>query len=97
MRSRYSAYVLQLADYLLVTWAPETRPSSLDFDDEAQHPIKWLGLNVLSSKEEGSHGEVRFIARYKLNGRAERLQEHSRFVKLEDGRWYYVNGVGFEV
>ena len=35
---------------------------------------------------------VEFVARYKTGGRAQRLQEISRFV-CEDGRWYYVAAV----
>ena len=42
MRSRYSAFVLARADYLLATWHSTTRPASLDFDAGA----KWLGLEV---------------------------------------------------
>ena len=30
MRSRYSAYVLKLEDYLLATWHPDTRPRQLE-------------------------------------------------------------------
>ena len=43
MRSRYSAYVLKLATYLLATWHPSTRPSELDL---AADDSKWLGLDV---------------------------------------------------
>ena len=43
MRSRYSAYVLRLADYLLATWHPDTRPSELDLTAD---DTKWLGLEV---------------------------------------------------
>ena len=41
MRSRYAAYVLKLDSYLLATWHPSTRPSSIDLDTP-----KWLGLQV---------------------------------------------------
>ena len=46
MRSRYSAYVLRLTDYLLATWHPTTRPATLDADPPA---LRWLGLEVRSS------------------------------------------------
>ena len=42
MRSRYTAFVRERADYLLATWHPSHRPASLDFDAAAQ----WLGLEV---------------------------------------------------
>ena len=32
MRSRYTAFVLERADYLLATWHPTTRPASIDFE-----------------------------------------------------------------
>ena len=41
MRSRYSAYVLGLLDYLLATWHPSTAPGDLELD-----AVKWLGLEV---------------------------------------------------
>ncbi len=31
MRSRYTAFVMELEPYLLATWHPGTRPPSLDF------------------------------------------------------------------
>lgn len=89
MRSRYSAYVLGLADYLLATWHPSTRPASLDLDEPG---LKWLGLALRASRQlDDSHAEVTFVARSKQAGRAHRLQECSRFVR-EDTRWYYVDG-----
>ncbi len=88
MRSRYSAYVLQLASYVQATWHASTRPAEMSFDD-AQ--TKWLGLDVRSQSQQGDTAMVEFIARYKVNGRAQRLHEISRFVR-EEGRWYYVDG-----
>jgi SEC-C motif domain protein len=88
MRSRYSAFVLERADYLLATWHSSTRPASMDFDAGA----KWLGLEVREHKTTGAGtAEVEFVARYRLDGRAVRLHERSRFVR-EDGRWFYVDG-----
>ncbi len=88
MRSRYSAFVLQDAAYLLATWHASTRPASLDFEPSA----KWLGLDVRAHQAKGADtAEVEFVARYRVEGRAVRLHERSRFVR-EDGRWYYVDG-----
>jgi SEC-C motif-containing protein len=88
MRSRYSAFVLERVDYLLATWHSSTRPASLDFDSGA----KWLGLEVREHKITGADtAEVEFVGRYRLEGRAVRLHERSRFV-CEDGRWFYVDG-----
>ena len=89
MRSRYSAYVLGLADYLLATWHASTRPAALEPD---QKGMKWLGLEVRRHvAADADHASVEFVARSKLGGRAHRLHELSRFVR-EDGRWYYVAG-----
>ena len=89
MRSRYSAYVGQLADYLLATWHPTTRPSELDL---AADGTKWLGLEVNRQQViDAHHATVEFVARYRIAGRGHRLHELSRFVR-EDGRWYYVDG-----
>lgn len=88
MRSRYSAFVLQDADYLLQTWHPRTRPGHIDFEPG----LRWLGLQVKRhAPTEVGQAEVEFVARSKLGGRAHRLHETSRFV-LEGGRWYYVDG-----
>ena len=88
MRSRYTAFVYERADYLLATWHPSHRPASLDFDAAAQ----WLGLEVRGHwVKDVDHAEVEFVARHRLGGRAVRLHERSRFVR-EGGRWYYVDG-----
>lgn len=88
MRSRYTAYVLGDTAYLRATWDPATCPATLD---DAQPP-QWLGLKVVSyTQNDETHAEVEFVARYKINGRAYRLHERSRFVRT-DGRWRYVDG-----
>ncbi len=90
MRSRYSAFVLRDADYLLATWHPDTRPATLDLDENP--PPKWLGLEVKRHEvQDASHATVEFVARYKVNGRAQRLAECSRFERIGD-RWYYLDG-----
>jgi SEC-C motif-containing protein len=90
MRSRYSAYVLGLEGYLLATWHPATRPATLDLNTTPR--TQWLGLTVKSHAEQDTdHATVEFVARYKLNGRAFRLNETSRFVRIDD-RWVYVDG-----
>jgi SEC-C motif-containing protein len=92
MRSRYSAFVLGRADYLLATWHGSTRPESLDLEKN----LNWLGLDVREYHQDlgacPPAAMVHFIARYRdASGRAVRLQERSRFV-YEAGRWWYVDG-----
>lgn len=91
MRSRYSAFVLQKADYLLSTWHSSHRPAHIQFEPHQ----KWLGLKIKQTRlgdEQHDTGHVEFVAKYKVGGaRAERLHEVSEFVK-ELGRWYYLQG-----
>jgi SEC-C motif domain protein len=89
MRSRYTAYALGLETYLLATWHPDTRPSSLDLTTEP--PLKWIGLTVKQFEETSpTTATVSFVARYKIHGKAERLTEVSQFVKTD--QWYYLTG-----
>lgn len=87
MRSRYSAFVLKLANYLLATWHPDTRPATLQLDDSPD----WTGLQVLSSGEQEDRGQVHFRAVYRLPGGFGYLEEASDFVR-EDGHWFYLSG-----
>lgn len=92
MRSRYTAFARLDEAYLLQTWHPSTRPHELGL--KQQPPIKWLGLSIRHTQAGGEHddtGSVEFVARYKVNGKAERLHEISRFVR-EAGRWFYLQG-----
>jgi SEC-C motif domain protein len=89
MRSRYCAYVLKLADYLLATWHSTTRPSELDLSADES---KWLGLEIKRhAQQDATHASVEFVARYRIAGRGHRLHELSRF-QIEDGRWVYIDG-----
>ncbi len=90
MRSRYTAYTLLREDYLRATWHSSTRPTSLGLAEEM--PTKWIGLEVKRhEQQDADHALVEFVARYKVNGRAHRLHEVSRFV-CEEGRWFYIDG-----
>lgn len=92
MRSRFTAYTLGDEDYLLKTWHRSTRPAPHDLRD---NPQQWLRLKILHT-ELGQPGDdegvVEFVAIFKVNGRAERLHERSRFCR-ENGSWRYLDGV----
>lgn len=91
MRSRYSAYARMDEDYLQATWHASTRPQSIDLTSGAT--ANWIGLRVMRHETEGvDAATVEFIARYRVDGRAHRLHETSRFVR-EAGRWFYVEGL----
>lgn len=89
MRSRYSAYVLNLQPYILASWHESTRPAALP----APEPdLKWLGLEIKSFQQiDPTHATVEFIARYRLHGRAHRMHENSRFEKAGN-QWFYIDG-----
>ncbi len=90
MRSRYTAYTLGRENYLLATWHLSTRPASLDLAEDV--PTRWISLEVKRHEQQDTeHAIVEFVARHKVNGRAHRLHEVSRFVR-EEGRWFYVGG-----
>jgi SEC-C motif-containing protein len=92
MRSRYSAYALEIEDYLLRTWHPNTRPPAPLFEDHATVSRRWIGLEIRHTANQGEDtATVEFVARYRVGGRAQRLHETSRFVR-QDGFWYYVDG-----
>jgi len=89
MRSRYSAFVAGLLDYLHDTWHPSTRPAAIE---PLPAGLRWLGLDVRRHvQQDADHAIVEFVARSKLSGKAERLHETSRFVR-EDERWFYLDG-----
>jgi len=92
MRSRYSAFVLQDAPYLLATWHPSTRPASLELDPEQ----RWSGLRVLSASTGGGvfapEGTVEFVASYHSPDGPAQVRERSRFVQ-DAGRWVYLGPV----
>jgi len=90
MRSRYTAFVLRDEAWLLGTWHPTTRPTELALNEESA--LQWLGLQVKHfDVQDADHATVEFVARYKINGRAHRLHEISRFERL-DGHWFYRDG-----
>ncbi|MEU9996931.1 YchJ family metal-binding protein [Streptomyces sp. NPDC050848] len=90
MRSRYSAFVVRDAGYLLRTWAPETRPGELDLDPS----MRWAGLEIRGTTDGTAFhqsGTVTFVARYTHGGEAGSLHERSRF-RRHEGAWVYVDG-----
>lgn len=91
MRSRYTAFVLQLEGYLLATWHESTRPRTVEFDPQTQ----WLGLSIERSRAGGANAQravVEFTARYRSAGGESQQHETSTFVR-EDGAWYYVAAI----
>jgi SEC-C motif domain protein len=92
MRSRYSAYVLNLENYLLETWHPTTRPLVLNLKED--QATKWLGLQIKRTETNTTENTaiVEFVAIYRVgSGKASRMHEVSQFERLD--RWYYLNAI----
>ncbi len=91
MRSRYSAFVVLDAGYLLRTWHPDTRPAGLELDPA----IQWRRLDIVSTSRGGpldSEGTVEFKAHFRHDGVRGVQHETSRFVRVAR-HWYYLDGV----
>jgi SEC-C motif-containing protein len=91
MRSRFSAFAVGDADYLLRSWHSSTRPARLRLDPGQ----RWTRLEILGTERGGLFdptGTVEFRAHYRRAGRPGALDERSRFVR-EDGRWVYLDAL----
>lgn len=91
MRSRYSAFAVGDAGYLLRTWHPAGRPKTLSLDPELQ----WTRLAVLETHDGGlfdTAGTVQFRAVYTQHGQRGVLAETSKFIR-HDGHWTYLGPV----
>lgn len=90
MRSRFTAFALDNADYLFRTWHPRTRPADTQPDAE----VEWTSLDILDTVDGGagdSTGIVEFAAHYRVGGQPGTMRERSSFV-TRAGRWFYVDG-----
>jgi len=95
MRSRFTAYSMRRADYLVATTAAEER-EKLDQDELARYcrAVSCIALKVLKTEKGGAQdeeGTVLFHASLQVNGKRMLHRELSRF-KREEGRWMYVDG-----
>lgn len=95
MRSRYSAYVLKLVDYLVETTHPDQQDKNLKYDIEAwiDQP-QWINLEIISTRfglVSDKLGWVEFKAHFMLNGSQQVLHEKSRFKRF-NGEWKYYDG-----
>jgi SEC-C motif-containing protein len=91
MRSRYSAFAVQDAAYLMKSHHSSTRPASIDFEPS----LRWTGLEILGTTGGTpfhTDGTVEFIAHYTESGRAGSMRENSSFVR-EDGNWVYLSAL----
>ncbi len=87
MRSRFSAFALQVSDYLLTSWHPTTRPEQIELD-AATH---WKRLEIISASNDKQQGSVHFKAYYQEKNEWHLLEETSKFL-FENGHWFYHSG-----
>ena len=87
MRSRYTAFVGGLADYLHSTWAKATRPAL------SKLPSEGLAFNRLQivRTQGGSLFDSEGVVEFAAYSHAGVQREVSRFVR-EDGAWVYLDG-----
>jgi len=97
MRSRYAAYALGKADYIIQT----THPGSPQFESDqkkwaesilafSQH-TQFKQLEVLGSQENGSFASVTFVAHLVQQKKDVSFTEKSYFEKRQ-GKWFYRSG-----
>ncbi len=94
MRSRFSAFAVGDAAYLLTSWHPATRPADLTLDES----IAWRRLQIVDTDAGGERdtaGVVEFRAQYVHDGKRHILHERSRFERVE-GHWRYLDGAIYE-
>ncbi|GAA4085909.1 YchJ family protein [Zhongshania borealis] len=95
MRSRYSAFSIGDADYLLASRHPSKRSSeSRESLEQSFSNTRWCGLKIVSCRNGGlgdTAGEVEFAAFYRHDENLGQLHERSRFV-YENNQWLYCDG-----
>ena len=95
MRSRYSAFVFGLTDYLYETTHPSHRAKNLKAEIAFTcKALAWTKLEVLSvwqGKEKDKVGKVSFRASFMQEGKEGLHVEHSRFKRFGK-TWKYVDG-----
>lgn len=97
MRSRFSAYAISNAKYIIKT----THPKNEHFLQDEQ---KWMedilefckgsdfeNLEILSDFQNENDAQVQFIATFVQNGEKIKMHEISQFEKI-DGKWLYLSG-----
>lgn len=94
MRSRYSAYVLGLIDYLIDSTLPVQQAGLNREAIEAwSRQSQWLGLTVESAETIGgqaAHAFVTFVARWQEPDGPHSQRERSAFVQVGQ-RWYFID------
>ena len=92
MRSRYSAYYTQAADYLVATTHESTRALHKKSDILGwSQSNKWMKLDIIKSLGNTVEFKAYFIDEH---SKAQVHHEKSTFL-FENGNWFYVDGIFF--
>lgn len=92
MRSRYSAYVLGLIDYVVQTTVPNQQ-AQLDRQAMLQwsKDTDWKGLQIIKTqKMDKTHDKVEFKAYFQHEQQQQIHHEISYFVQIEQ-KWYFLD------
>lgn len=93
MRSRYSAHVKGLVDYVVDTYHPSCNADQQRQEISESIDSDWCGLEVTTTEagKDSNEGFVTFKAYFNQDGQQYCLEERSRFVR-ENELWYYIDG-----
>jgi SEC-C motif-containing protein len=97
MRARYTAYTTAGVDFLRESSAPALKRK---FDEKSTREwaqgSEWRGLQILRCDKGGAAdptGSVEFIASYRYKEQDQEHHETATFVRDEQGRWLFEDGV----
>jgi SEC-C motif-containing protein len=90
MRSRFSAFILRLGEYLFNTYHPDFR-GDITAEQLSEKSLDWRNLQIIDSKDQSKTGYVEFKAWYITDGELDCHHERSNFVKEQD-QWLYCDG-----
>lgn len=92
MRSRYSAFVIGLGDYLFDTHHPDYR-GELTAQQLSEIDTNWVKLTIVFTaiSADNQHGWVEFKAWYRQGESLSCLHERSQFI-YENEQWLYTQG-----
>jgi peptide deformylase len=98
MRSRFAAYALNLADYLIATTHPANRQYRHDRATWAAEiatfaqQTEFVNIEILDTQEGDLYSTVTFVAHLMQNGKDVTFTERSYFEKVK-GKWLYRSGL----
>lgn len=90
MRSRYSAFILQLGEYLFNSYHPDFR-GELTIAQLSEKSVDWKNLQIIDTESLDETGFVEFKAWFMCDRQLEVHHERSNFVKDHD-QWFYCDG-----